>query len=235
VSEATDRAVVLVSGGMDSVTLLHHVARARGSGLVALSFAYGQKHSRELEMAARQARLAGVRDHRVVDMAFYGQLTRGGSALTDPGLPVPDLAAIAETARRQPPTYVPHRNLVLLSLACGVAEAAGAGDVFYGAQAQDEVGYWDCTLDFVGRLNDVLRLNRARPVRIHAPFAEWRKAEVLRLGLSLGVDFAATWSCYRGAEGPCGTCPSCVERARAFRELGVTDPLENSSDEGSTA
>lgn len=215
------RAVVLLSGGIDSVTLLHYTARRLEIPEIhALSFVYGQKHSRELEMAAWQAEALGVAEHRRIDISFYGELIRGGSALTDESIPIPDLAGLTEEQRRQPPTYVPNRNMVLLSLAAGYAEANGIQHVFYGAQAQDEYGYWDCTPGFVGKLNKLLQLNRVRPVRIHAPFVEKRKSDVLRIGLELGVDYSHTWSCYRGEERPCGRCPSCVEREAAFREIG---------------
>jgi 7-cyano-7-deazaguanine synthase len=138
---------------------------------------------------------------------------------------VPDLDAIRREQRDQPPTYVPNRNMVLLSLAAAYAETVGAETVFYGAQAQDEIGYWDCTLEFVERLNAVLSLNRGRKITVRAPFADMRKSDVLRLGLELGVDYARTWTCYRGAEKACGTCPSCVERSKAFETVGVPDPL----------
>lgn len=219
-------AVVLLSGGVDSSTLLHHVhASRRYKTIYALSFNYGQKHSRELAMASWQARAAGVKEHRVLDLSFFGELVKGGSALTDAAIQVPDLAAIRGRARRQPPTYVPNRNMMLLSLAAAYAEAHGCRDVFYGAQAQDEYGYWDCTPEFVRRLNRVLALNRGTPVRVHAPFAAKSKAAVVALGLRLGVDYAHTWTCYRGARRPCGACPSCVERARAFQRAGVPDPI----------
>ena len=214
------RAVVLLSGGMDSATLLHHVRQTLGvADICALSFMYGQKHDRELDMARWQAQAAGVPDHRVVDIGFFGDLTRGASALTDPDIDVPDLRAIADEDLEQPPTYVPHRNLMLLSLAASVAEAAGARDVFYGAQAQDEYGYWDCTPAFVARLNEVLALNRKHAVTVRAPFVDMNKAAVARLGRELGVDFDHTWSCYRGGDAPCGTCPSCVEREAALAGL----------------
>ena len=219
-------AVVLLSGGMDSATLLHHVGKSLGVGTVfACSFHYGQKHVRELDMAAWQARAAGVREHRLIDLSFLGGLLAGSSALIDPGLAVPDCSALTAAQRRQPPTYVPNRNMILLSLAAAFAEARGVRDVFYGAQAQDEYGYWDCTVDFLRRINDILKLNRGVAVAVHAPFVGFSKADVLRTGLALEVDFAHTWSCYRGQAAPCGTCPTCVERAAAFRACGVEDPL----------
>jgi 7-cyano-7-deazaguanine synthase len=220
-------AIVLLSGGMDSATLLHFVKkRKKVRALHALSFAYGQRHARELVMARRQARDAGVQEHRIVDLSFFGGLIAGGSALTDKAIPVPSLTDLSGRQRRQPPTYVPNRNMVFLALAAAYAEAKGIRDIFYGAQAQDEYGYWDCTVDFVRRINHVLRLNRGRTVRVHAPFARLKKAEVLRIGLALGVDYSHTWSCYRGGKRPCGTCPTCVERRNAFRAVGVEDTME---------
>ena len=221
-----DKAVILLSGGMDSATLLHYVVRNLGVARVhALSFRYGQKHQRELDAAAWQARAAGAAEHRVVDLGFFGPLIAGGSALTDASLAVPDLADLGAAERWQPPTYVPNRNMVLLALAAAYAEAQGITDVFYGAQAQDRYGYWDCSREFMDNLNAVLALNRKQVIVIHAPFLAMRKTDELRLGLELGVDYAHTWTCYRGEAAPCGTCPSCAERAAAFAEAGVTDPL----------
>lgn len=228
VMQAIPKAIVMLSGGVDSVTLLHFVRkRLEVPEVHALSFMYGQKHSRELDMAEWQAARVGGVTHHKIDMSFYAELTEGGSALTDPAVHVPDLRELTEEQRRQPPTYVPHRNLILLSVAAGYAETVEAQDVFYGAQAQDEYGYWDCTLDFVAKLNDVLELNRVKPIRIHAPFAGKRKADVLRIGLGLEVDYAHTWTCYCGGDQPCGACPSCVERAAAFREVGKVDEWGN--------
>ncbi|MDA0578500.1 MAG: 7-cyano-7-deazaguanine synthase QueC [Verrucomicrobia bacterium] len=219
------RAVVLVSGGVDSTTLLHGV-RAAGVGQIhALSFAYGQRHARELAMARHQAKLAGVARHDVVDLGFFGALAGSRTALSTQGPMVLDLVELTEAQKRQPPTYVPHRNLLFLSIAAATAEGAGLQDVFYGAQAQDEYGYWDCTGEFVGRLNGVLALNREKAVRIHAPFVGLPKSAVVKIGLALGVDYSHTWTCYRGGAAPCGSCPSCVERAGAFRAAGAPDPL----------
>jgi len=215
-----DKAVILLSGGMDSATLLAYVGqRLDAKEVRALSFIYGQKHSRELECAVWQAEKAGVAEHRVIDISFYGDLTLGGSALTDSSIEVPDLSDVLPDQRMQPPTYVPNRNMVFLSLATAFAEAQGITNVFYGAQAQDEYGYWDCSQDFVKRMNDVLSLNRKSGVKIRAPFAGMSKADVLKIGLELGVDYDHTWTCYRGGDKPCGSCPSCVERKRAFNEV----------------
>lgn len=215
-----EKAVVLLSGGMDSTTLLHYVVKTLGvEDVHALSLIYGQKHARELEMAAWQANAVGVKEHREIDIGFVGALLQGESALTNPDVAVPDLADLTESQLSQPPTYVPNRNMILLSLAAAWAESVGAKRVFYGAQAQDRYGYWDCTVDFVTRINDVLSLNRETKVKIEAPFAEMSKADLLRVGLELGVDYDHTWSCYRGGDVPCGTCPTCVERERAFAEV----------------
>ncbi|MFP4501343.1 MAG: 7-cyano-7-deazaguanine synthase QueC [Candidatus Hydrogenedentota bacterium] len=226
-TDANPGAVVLLSGGVDSSVLLHHVVKNLARAPVhVLSFHYGQRHHRELDCARAQAVAVGAAEHRVIDISFLGPLLAPGSALIDGGGDVPDLAGLSETELQQPPTYVPNRNMMLLSMAAAYAEANGFADVFYGAQAQDEYGYWDCTAVFLDRLNHLLALNRGTRITIHAPFITKPKAETVRLGLELGVDFAQTWSCYRGGEQPCGTCPTCVERRNAFAACGVKDPLE---------
>jgi 7-cyano-7-deazaguanine synthase len=138
---------------------------------------------------------------------------------------VPDFEDLAQQELDQPPTYVPNRNMILLSVAAAYAEAHDIRDVYYGAQALDEYGYWDCTSDFLERVNAVLALNRRERVTIHAPFIEKKKVDSVRLGIELGVLFANTWSCYRGGDKACGTCPTCVERLKGFKEAGVDDPL----------
>ena len=219
-------AVVLLSGGLDSTVLLHHVRRDWCDGpLHALSFDYGQRHARELDCARVQAKAADCLAHTIIPLGFFGPLVAQGTALVAGGAPVPDLSALSDEALRQPPTYVPNRNMILLALAAAYAEAHGIADIFYGAQAQDEYGYWDCTADFLAGINGVLGQNRGKAVRVHAPFVAASKADGVRLGIALGVDFAQTWSCYRGGETPCGTCPTCVERATAFRLNGLLDPL----------
>jgi len=217
--------VVLLSGGLDSTVLLHHVARDLGRAPIhAISFFYGQRHARELSCAAWQAAAVGAQ-HCVVPLDFLGPMLAGASTLLAGGAAVPDLAALSAEQLTQPPTYVPNRNMVLLALAAAYAEAQGIADIFYGAQAQDEYGYWDCTRDFLDGINAVLALNRRTPVQVHAPFVAKSKAETAALGIALGVDFAQTWSCYRGGAQPCGSCPTCVERVNAFAACGVSDPL----------
>lgn len=217
-------AVVLLSGGLDSTVLLHQAVRGlRCPRILALSFNYGQRHSRELDCARWQAVRAGVAAHRVIDVSFLGDLLKRGSALAAGGGEVPNLADLSAAQLQQPPTYVPNRNMMLLSMAAACAEAEGIHDVYYGAQALDEYGYWDCTAEFLERLNHVLALNRKQPIVVHAPFVKMKKAEVVQLGAGLGVDFAHTWSCYRGEEKACGACPTCVERLAAFRAIGRED------------
>ena len=219
-------AIVLLSGGMDSTVLLHHVARdLERAPIHALSYNSGQRHSRELECARAQATVAGVAHHEIIDIAFIGPLVAGGTTLVQGGAEVPDLEDMAGADLAQPPTYVPNRNMILLSIAAAYAEAHGFADVYYGAQAHDEYGYWDCTVEFLDEINAVLALNRRDRVYIYAPFVATGKADLVRKGMELGVDFGQTWSCYRGGERPCGTCPTCVERARAFEQAGVNDPL----------
>ena len=222
----SEGAVVLLSGGIDSTVLLHHLAKTlERTPILSVSFNYGQKHARELECAAWQAGKAGVAEHRLIDLSFVADLVKGGTSLVAGGNEVPDLRDLDESELSQPPTYVPNRNMMLLSTAVAFAEAQGIRDVFYGAQAQDEYGYWDCTEAFLDRMNATLALNRRDAVTIHAPFVTSKKSELVTRGLEFGVDFAHTWSCYRGGDAPCGTCPTCVERAKAFLEAGKADPL----------
>jgi len=226
-SDPENPAVVLLSGGMDSSVLLHFVAEhLQASPLYALSFDYGQRHSRELDCAKAQAVSVGVAAHQVIDFGFLGPLLSGASTLIEGGAAVPAMAELDAETLRHPPTYVPHRNMILLSLSAAYAEAQGARAVFYGAQAQDDYGYWDCTPAFLQRFNHILALNRGQPVAVHAPFIDKSKADIVTLGQELGVDFGQTWSCYRGEGAPCGECPTCVDRARAFATAGHPDPLQ---------
>lgn len=217
--------LVLLSGGLDSTTLLHHVAAMPEMNSVhALSYDYGQRHKRELDCAAWQARSVDAA-HHVIAMDFLPSLLDGATTLVEGGDGVPDLGDIASNELDQPPTYVPNRNMILLSLAAAYAEAHGIRDIYYGAQAMDEYGYWDCTAEFVNRINETFSLNRRDAIRVYAPFLDKKKEELLAMGTKLGVDYSHTWSCYRGGDRACGVCPTCVERRNAFKALGQTDPI----------
>jgi 7-cyano-7-deazaguanine synthase len=230
---ASRKAVVLLSGGMDSATTLA-VAAKKGYDICALSFDYGQRHRRELWSARRLARFFGIKEHRVLRIPL-GEL--GGSALTDPAIPVPPGKGPWRKGARIPPTYVPARNLVLLSFAAAAAEIFGAEAIFIGANALDYSGYPDCRPAFLRQFERTVRKGTKRgvagkPVKIIAPLLRLSKADIVRLGASLGVPFHLTWSCYRGGNRPCGRCDSCLIRARGFREAGMNDPLEANAGAG---
>ena len=216
------RAVVLLSGGLDSATVL---AKARADGRVcyALSVDYGQRHRAELEAAARLALSLGALEHRVVHVDF-GQF--GGSALTDLDLEVP-----TSPSEGIPITYVPARNTVMLSLALAWAEVLDARDIFIGVNAVDYSGYPDCRPEFIEAFEKLCNLGTKTGVehgdfRIHAPLIRLSKAEIIRIGVALGLDYTQTVSCYQAsAEGTaCGCCDSCRLRREGFRAAGITDP-----------
>jgi 7-cyano-7-deazaguanine synthase len=145
-----------------------------------------------------------------------------GSALTSADVIMPTAEEVV--GNPQPPTYVPNRNMIFLALSAAFAESQGVSDIYYGAQRHDMYGYWDTTPQFLAQLNNVYGLNRKTPIEIHAPFVELSKAQIVRKGLALGVDYGRTWSCYKGKEAACGRCPTCAERLAAFEELGLADP-----------
>ena len=211
--------VVIYSGGMDSYTVLH---RALNEGLEvhALSFDYGQRHARELEVAARVCRGLGV-PHQVVDIrAIHGLIDN--SALTDAGRELPEGEYAEENLAA---TVVPNRNMILLSLAIAKAVNIGARRVDYGAHGGDHVLYPDCRPEFVERMNAVAGIANFEAVAIHAPYLHASKAEILADGLAMGLDYGQTWTCYRGGRLACGRCGSCRERLAAFAANGAIDPL----------
>jgi 7-cyano-7-deazaguanine synthase len=217
------KAVVLLSGGLDSATTLY-AARARGYDCSCLIVDYGQRHKREVNAARRIARSAGCRFH-LVRVGFPWK----GSALTDSAIAVPSGRSVKKMSRGIPPTYVPARNTIFLSLALGFAEAAGASRIFIGANAVDFSGYPDCRPSFYKAFQKTAALGtktgaERRPVRIETPLIRMTKAQIIRLGQRLGVPYRLTWSCYRGGAAPCGTCDSCLIRTKGFREAGVADP-----------
>jgi 7-cyano-7-deazaguanine synthase len=215
-------AVVLLSGGLDSATTLA-VARACGHSCHALSFDYGQRHAIELDAARRVARALGAAEHRVLVMPI-GQF--GHSALTDTGIPVPEAPTDGI-----PVTYVPARNTVFLACALGYAEVLGAQHIYIGVNAVDYSGYPDCRPEFIRAFESLANLaTRAavegRSMRVHAPLIDLSKADIIRRGIALGVDYGLTVSCYQPAEDgrPCGRCDSCRLRREGFAAAGVTDP-----------
>ncbi len=224
-------AVVLLSGGLDSTTCLA-IAQADGFTPVALSFRYGQRHTVELDCARRVAEAAGV-EHLIadIDLAAFG-----GSALVDGDLEVPkhdDVAEIADEAAggEIPITYVPARNTIFLSFALAVAEVRGANDVFIGVNAVDYSGYPDCRPEFVAAFEEMANLaTRAgvegRRLTIHTPLIDLTKADIIRRGVALGVDYGVTSTCYDpGTDGgACGHCDACLLRAKGFADAGLPDP-----------
>ncbi len=221
-------AVVLLSGGLDSATTAA-IARAEGFELHALSIDYGQRHRHELDAARRVARSLDIADHRVIGI----DLTQfGGSALTA-SIAVPKHRDHQQMAADIPITYVPARNTVFLSLALGMAEVLGASDLFIGVNAVDYSGYPDCRPEYLAAFERLAALATKAGVegslkfKIHAPLVNMTKAEIIREGTRLGVDYALTHSCYDpdAAGNPCGGCDSCQLRRRGFEDAGLVDPL----------
>jgi 7-cyano-7-deazaguanine synthase len=216
------RAVVLLSGGLDSSTALAW-AREQGFDCYALSVSYGQRHQSELEAAARIARVLAAREHRVMEVDLAGI---GGSALTDWSIALPETPAAGI-----PVSYVPARKTMLLALALGWAEVLGARDLVIGVNAIDFSGYPDCRPEFIRAFESLAALATKAGVegarfKVHAPLIEMSKAEIIRAGVALGVDYAQTVSCYQAdAEGrACGRCDSCRLRREGFEAAGVGDP-----------
>ncbi|KND25227.1 7-cyano-7-deazaguanine synthase QueC [Streptomyces acidiscabies] len=213
-------AVVVLSGGMDSTTLLAHYAALRFT-LVAVTVDYGQRHRKEIDSARRIARHYGAA-HHVVDFAGFGRLL-GGSALTDADVAVPD-GHFAEDAMRA--TVVPNRNAVLANIALSVAVARGADTVALGMHAGDHFVYPDCRPAFIDALRHLAAVANEGFVvpRIEAPFMTWSKRDIALHGTRLGAPLELSWSCYKGGDIHCGTCGTCYERREAFREADVADP-----------
>jgi 7-cyano-7-deazaguanine synthase len=223
----TKPAVVLLSGGLDSSTVLA-IAKAEGFEPTALSFSYGQRHVTELDAARRVARHEGVRRHEILSI---GLDTFGGSSLTDRSIEVPTGRSSHEMSEGIPSTYVPARNTVFLSCALALAEVIGADDIYIGVNALDYSGYPDCRPEYIQAFQQMANLATAAAVdgrqrlRIHAPLMEMTKADIVRRGTELGVDYGLTISCYRADEsGACGECDSCALRLKGFAEAGLIDP-----------
>lgn len=224
-SVAQPEIVVIYSGGMDSYTILHQALRT-GRQVHALSFDYGQKHRKELTVAASVCAELKV-PHQIVDIRSVNQLLAGSALTSD--VDVPD-AAYAEANMRA--TVVPNRNMILLSLAIGYAVSQSAGEVWYGAHSGDHDIYPDCRPEFVQAMNQVSQLANYQPVAIKTPYLQASKAEILAEGLTMGLDYTRTWTCYNGREQACGRCSACRERLAAFAANRQTDPLAYESGPG---
>lgn len=227
-----EKAVVLLSGGLDSTTALA-IAGSEGYRLYAISFRYGQRHSIELECASRVAKTMGVENHLIIDLDLRAI---GGSALTD-RVDVPKQRTAEQMSAGIPVTYVPARNTIFLSFALAWAEVLGAKDIFIGVNALDYSGYPDCRTEYIEAFEQMASLATKAgvegrlPLKIHAPLIAMTKGEIIRTGLMLGVDYSLTHSCYDpGAEGlACGACDSCLLRLKGFAEAGASDPLRYAS------
>jgi 7-cyano-7-deazaguanine synthase len=220
------KAVILLSGGLDSTTVLYQ-ARVDGFDCYALSFDYQQRHQKELAAARKVAQMAQVSEHRVV---AFDLRSWGGSALTDSSIDLPIDRDLGQMAQEIPVTYVPARNTIFLSFALAYAEAIQASRVYLGVNALDYSGYPDCRPEYIAAMQQVFDLGTKQGlsgngIQIAAPLVNLHKTEIIQLGNRLGVSWADTWSCYDGGELACGVCDSCQLRLAAFAELGLVDPV----------
>ncbi|WP_298636942.1 7-cyano-7-deazaguanine synthase QueC [uncultured Umboniibacter sp.] len=215
------KVVVIYSGGMDSFTVLHRALNA-GHEVLAVSFNYGQRHSKELDYARRVCAEASV-VHDVVDITAMQSLMSNSSLMANSVDDIPEGHYAAENMKS---TVVPNRNMILISLAIGYAVNEGASEVWYGAHSGDHTIYPDCRPEFVEAMQDVSLLANFDPVKVVAPYLYDDKIVILKDGLEMGLDYAKTWTCYNGREKACGKCGSCVERLEAFTLNNAQDPLE---------
>jgi 7-cyano-7-deazaguanine synthase len=229
-SEKKKKAVVLLSGGLDSATTLY-LARSEGFQCYAATFRYGQRHEQEIEAAKKVAKSLAVAEHQIIDINLAAF---GGSALTDRIIDVPRDRANLGDSDKIPPTYVPARNTIFLSYALAWAEVLGAFDIFIGVNSVDYSGYPDCRPEFIAAFEKVANLGTAAGVggkglyRIHTPIINMTKAQIILAGTKLGVDYSLTHSCYDPDEygRSCGKCDSCRLRLKGFAEAGLKDPIE---------
>ncbi len=218
------RAVVLLSGGLDSATTLYW-ALDRGYEAFCLIFDYDQRHKREIEQAKKISRKANCK-YKVVKI----ELPWKGSSLLDRKVPIPEDRGFSEMAKGIPSTYVPARNTIFLSMALSFAEAIGAEEIFIGAHQFDSSGYPDCRPEFYKAFGEVIKMGTKagqdkRDISIKTPLINRTKTQIVKIGSRLNVPFQLTWSCYRGGKYPCGRCDSCRLRAKGFKEAGIEDPL----------
>lgn len=227
------KCVVIFSGGLDSTVLLHY-CMTKYDEVYCLTYNYNQRHKIEIEKALNYTTDIGVgldqkvRQHTVVDLTFYAQLA-SSSALTNLDIEVPKMKDVI--GHPQNAAHVPNRNMTMLSIAAAYAESIEAKDVYYGAALIDDIsGHWDGTKEFLNLLNTTLALNRKQAVRVSAPLMVKTKAEIIKWGLELGVDFSKTHTCYNGQETACGTCPACASRLQGFLDAHLIDPVTYSKE-----
>ncbi len=221
------KAVIIVSGGVDSTTLLYKAIND-GYKVYALTINYGQRHVKEIDYAREICANFNI-VHKIVDLSALHEIL-SGSALTDAAVRVPEVPETSEHYETLKSTIVPNRNAIFLSIAIGYAVSLEADHVFFGAHFSDRGVYPDCRKEFVEAFQHSERLATDRGgLVVEAPFVDKDKSEIVRLGAELGVPFGKTWTCYNGQELHCGACSSCRERKRAFQESGVTDPTEYQS------
>lgn len=214
----SQKVVVIYSGGMDSFTVLHK-ALQEGKDVLALSFNYGQRHVKELDVAANVCKKHNI-PHKIVDITAMNDLM-SGSSLTD-DIDIPE-SEYDEASMKS--TVVPNRNMILLSLAIGYAVSNDAGAVYYGAHSGDHDIYPDCRPEFVRQMDVVSKLANYEPVAVHAPYLDVDKNAILTDGLAMDLDYSNTWTCYNGRDKACGKCGACQERLAAFAANGIDDPV----------
>lgn len=219
------KAVVLLSGGMDSATVIY-MAKNMGYELYAISFDYGQRHNKELECAKEIAKRVQVKKHIIVKTNMDAW---GGSALTDNNIEVP---VGVEDSNYIPITYVPARNMIFLSYAASFGETVDAQDIFIGVSEVDYSGYVDCRSEFIQAMENAINMGtvcaveKGKNFKIHAPLVSMKKSEEIKLGIELGLDYGITWTCYKGEEVACAICDSCILRQKAFEEAGYEDSIK---------
>ena len=228
--EKNKKAIILLSGGLDSATVLA-IAASRGYQMFALTFSYGQRHAIEIEASGRVADSAGVAEHRIIDIDLAAF---GDSAITDHNIDVPTDRPCLEQNTQIPSTYVPARNTIFLSYALAWAEVLGCFDIFLGVNSTDYSGYPDCRAEFISSFEKTANLATAAAVEgkgrytIHTPIINMTKAQIIQTGTKLGVDYSLTLSCYAPDEDgkSCGSCDSCRLRLKGFAQAGLKDSIE---------
>jgi len=224
----TKKAICLLSGGLDSSVTLA-IAKSEGYEVYAMTFIYGQTHSKEIEAAKKIAKHFKVREHKIIGLDL-SEIAKS-SLISGAEIPTGRSAEEIISCKEIPSTYVPGRNIIFLSLALAYAESIDADAIFIGANAVDFAGYPDCRPEFFEKFQELINIGTKRgvegnPIKIKTPIINLTKAEIIKKGLSLGVPFELTWSCYLGKEKACGKCDSCILRLKGFKEAGLKDPIE---------